>query len=167
MRKLIYFTVVCSILLMGFNIVMAKEVVHGPVPEKVMEKFNAMYPNVKEPVSWSEMGGKHKADFVLNNKSISLIFKKEGELVDSKIEIEESELPAKVLAAVKKEYLDMDYKTVYIMKKLVLTVESYEIEVMKGRLVYVVRYDKEGNTTNKFTLRRWDSMSNPSSEGGF
>jgi hypothetical protein len=164
---LLYIFLLTGSLLMGLNESRAMDVVHTPIPDKVLEKLNSMYPNMKEPITWKEGGGKYKADFVLNNKSISLVFKKDGELIDSKVEIEITELPARVLAPLKKDYLDYDYKTVYIMRKLVEGVESYEVEVMKGRLVYVMRYDKDGTPTNKFMLRRWDTMNDPASEGGF
>jgi hypothetical protein len=165
MKKLIYIFLLTGSLLLGLNVSEAMDIVHAPIPDKVLEKLNSLYPNLKEPITWKEGGGKYKADFVLNNKSISLVFKKDGEIIDSKVEIEMSELPAKVLAPLKKDYLDNDYKIVYIMKKLVEGVESYEIEVMKGRIVYVMRYDKEGSPTNKFMLRRWDTMNDPSNEG--
>jgi hypothetical protein len=165
MKKLLNLFLISSSLLIGFNDGMANNYFHGSIPEKVREKFKSMFADAKEPISWSETGGKYRADFVLNNKSISLVFKKDGELIDSKIEIEESELPSAVLDHLKKEYLGKEYKIIYIMRKVVLNIVSYEIEVMKGRIVNVVRYNKEGTITNKYTLRRWDSMNNPLGEG--
>jgi len=83
-----------------------------------------------------------------------MIFRKDGKLIDSKLEIIESELPANVLASLKKAYLDNNYKLLYLMKNDLRGIESYEIEITKGRLLYMVRYDKEGNlrTINKLEV---------------
>jgi hypothetical protein len=164
MKKMMIIIPLAGSLLMGFNIALATGNVNKNIPGAVVEMFNSMYPALKDVV-WEKKSGGFEADFVVNNRSMSMVFRKDGKLIDSKVEIEMSELPDKVLAPLKKDYLDNSYKIIYVMKKNTREIESYEIEVMKGRIVYVMRYDKEGNSTNKYVLNKWDIMNNFGCEG--
>jgi len=164
MKKMMFVFPLAGSLLIGLNMAVAGGNSHKKVPGTVVETFNAMYPTSKEVV-WEKKSGGFEADFVVNNKSMSLVYRKDGKLIDSKMEISASELPGNVMASLTGDYLKDNFKLLYVMKKDTKGVESYEMEVMKGALVYLVKYDKNGNATYKYTLTQWDVMNNPVCEG--
>jgi hypothetical protein len=166
MKKMRFILPLAGSLLMGFNMVLADGSTHKTVPGAVVETFNSLYPSLNEVV-WEKKSGGFEADFVVNNRSMSMVFRKDGKLIDSKLEITDSELPANVLASLKRDYLDNNYKILYVMKKDSKGIESYEMEITKGRLLYIVRYDKEGNATNKYVINKLDIMNVSNNEGGF
>lgn len=108
------------------------------------------------------------ASFAQNDSIKSLKKKsKDRKIIESKVEIKESELPSHIQVTLKKNYLDHDYKTLCLMRKDMKGVVLYEIEVMKEGLYYIVQYDDNGITTNLYALDKRSILNNPNSEGGF
>ncbi len=159
MKKSILFSICFFVL---FQII-AKDYDTSRVPSKIRKKLETLYPNSrKEEVSWKKRFNKYQADFIDNNKSISLLFKKDGGIINYKTEINFSEVPSIISKEIKTDYLDKYYKIIYIMKRMEKEEVLYEVEVMKGRIVNVIRYNMKGEVTNIYDLDKRDILNMPS-----
>src|SRR6478736_9821505 len=106
------------------------------VPKNILAKLDSLYPNATQ-VDWVKDAGHYQADFVYKNKCVSILFKKSGEEIYFREEIESAAMPAAVSESVKKTYLDKGYKLAYVMirwaKNDYAHQKIYEVEVIKGR----------------------------------
>jgi hypothetical protein len=130
------------------------------IPNAVINKLNSLYPGANN-IKWKRTLFKYQADFVFENKSISFLFNPKGKIINSKIEIDSTSLPSKVLEVLKKEYLNDNYKIIYCMKRTDKEGELYEIEVMKGRGIFIIRYSVSGKLLNKYILQKVDILNPP------
>jgi hypothetical protein len=147
------------------SIVIAKDIHPFYLPKEVKVKFKSLYPDITEGINWQKKSNKYQADFIFYNKSISLVFHKNGKLLNSRIEIDVTEVPPLVYLNVKNSFIDKNYKILYVIKKSEWRKDFpegnrdfYEVEVMKGRLMYIVRYSKEGKVLNIFELDKRDIL---------
>ncbi|MDB5273251.1 MAG: hypothetical protein JWO58_1618 [Chitinophagaceae bacterium] len=139
--------------------VMANDVNPEKVPAQVKGKFQSLYPHIKEGVDWTKKTSKYQADFIYNDKSVSLLFDKHGELINSKIEIDSTELPPVVFSAIKTSYLNSNYKIMYVMKRWrKREALLYETAIMKGRKIYILRNDETGKMTNEYVIDKIDIL---------
>lgn len=139
---------------------------NGPdVPGNILAKLDSLYPKATQ-VDWVKDAGHYQADFVYNNKCVSILFKKSGEELYFREEIEAAEMPAAVNESVKKSYLDKGYKLVYVMTRWTKNdyahQKIYEIEVIKGRRVYFARFDATGKLVTVYEMDKIDISKSPS-----
>ena len=74
------------------------------VPSAVSKAFNSKYPGATN-VKWGKENAKeYEAEFKLNGTNVSANFGTDGSWVESETVIKESDLPAPVVAALKKNY---------------------------------------------------------------
>jgi hypothetical protein len=134
------------------------------VPEAIMTKLNSMYPQADQ-IDWRKEGEEYQADFVYHDKCISVLFKKDAEIIYQREEITKAEVPAVIMDAMNKKYLDKGYKLSYVMTRWAKNDYSgkklYEIEVLKGRLLYMCRFDDTGKEVSKFKMDKLDMTSSP------
>jgi hypothetical protein len=134
------------------------------VPEVIMTKLNSMFPQA-EHVDWKKEVDEYQADFVYHDKCISILFKKDGEIIYQREEITKNELPAAVLQQLNTTYLDKGYKLSYVMTRWAKNdynhEKIYEIEVIKGRLLYIYRINSAGQQLAKFKMDKLDMSSSP------
>ncbi len=138
---------------------------HDPdVPKNILAKLDSLYPKATQ-VDWVKDAGHYQADFVYNNKCVSILFKKSGEEIYFREEIEVSAMPAAVSESVKKTYLDKGYKLVYVMTRWTKNdyahQKIYEVEVIKGRRVYFARFDATGQLVTVYEMDKIDISKSP------
>lgn len=138
----------------------------GPeVPENILAKLDSLYPHATQ-VDWVKKAGHYQADFVYNDKCVSILFKKDGEELYFREEIDAGEIPAPVMESLKKEYLDKGYKMVYVMTRWAKGdyghQKIYEVEVIKGRRLYFARFDSSGKFVSVYEMDKIDISKTPS-----
>lgn len=116
------------------------------VPADVIEAFSMLYPNIKE-VNWENKDQDYEARFS-NTKINYLLFDKEGNLKQVKIEILESELPTEAKKAIDKEYFEWKKEKYDRIEKMGTT--TFEVEVSNGGQFIVLIFDSHGILLNKF-----------------
>jgi hypothetical protein len=72
------------------------------VPAAVKTEFVKQFPGAT--AKWEKEDGRYEANFKQNGHEMSALFETDGSMTESEIEIKETELPAAVLAYVKKHY---------------------------------------------------------------
>ncbi len=83
--------VIAGILALGIS-VYANDLKEKVVPAAVKAKFAAMYPNVKD-AKWDMEDGAYEAEFGSKANETAVLFKKNGTLVQTEVEIAVSSLP--------------------------------------------------------------------------
>jgi hypothetical protein len=131
------------------------------LPNDVKEKFHSLYPNITNQVDWKKRFNKYQADFLVNNKNLSILFNKHGDIINSKIEIDTTEVPTIVYDHIRTDYLNKFYKMIYLMKRSGKNETQFEVEVMKGRRKFVVIYNTNGKATNIYELDKRDILNMP------
>jgi hypothetical protein len=159
MKNVLRKTQFCLLMVVMSFGVMASNYNPEKLPNEVKQKIQSLYPGVEGRVDWTKKMNKYQADFIYNDKSVSLLFDKKGALLNSKIEIDSSEVPIAVLNAIKNNYLKDSYKIVYLMKRwqhgeAIL----YETAIMKGRKIYILRNDDSGKLTNEYVVDKIDIL---------
>ena len=135
------------------------------IPKNILAKIDSLYPNATQ-IDWVKDMGHYQADFVYKNKCVSILFKKNGEELYFREEITAVEIPSAVREVLNQEYLDKGYKMVYVMTRWAKNdfahQKLYEIEVVKGRRLYFVRYDGTGKLVTVYEMSKIDISKTPS-----
>ena len=94
------------------------------VPDAVTKAFNTKFPGAAS-VKWGKENAKeYEAEFKLNGRSASANFLVDGSLVETEMEIANTELPAAVVSAVQTKYPGA------------VLIKSYKLETAKGVITY-------------------------------
>lgn len=93
------------------------------VPAAVKTTFQKAYPNTKE-VKWDKEGEKYEASFDVNKIDNSVLLDANGNILETEVEIELSQLPGSVLEYVKTHYAGQKVK------------EAAKITDPKGTITY-------------------------------
>lgn len=105
MRKLALVIVAVMITSLSFT----QKLQENDVPSPVKTAFQKHYPNIKK-VKWDKEGEKFEASFDMNKIDNSVLFDAQGNIVETEVEIELSQLPKGVLEYVKANYKGQDVK---------------------------------------------------------
>lgn len=81
----------------------AQKMQEKDVPAAVKTTFQKSYPNTKE-VKWDKEGDKYEASFDVNKIDNSVLFDANGNIIETEVEIELSQLPAGIVEYVKTHY---------------------------------------------------------------
>lgn len=119
--------------------------------ESLLQLFAHTFPDAKY-VRWAEQEGFYIVSFTRNETQCRIWYDKEGSLVYSLKYCQETELPMKVLLAVKKRYHDkhIDGVTELTNKSGVI----YELILSDDKKWYVVNSTAYGDVTQKYALRK-------------
>lgn len=93
------------------------------VPTEVKTAFQKAYPNAKE-TKWDKEGDNYEASFDVNKVDNSVLFDAKGNMLESEIEIELSQLPPSITDYVKEHYSGQKIK------------EGAKITDSKGNVTY-------------------------------
>ena len=121
MKKLALMTVAAMITSLTF----AQKLQEKDVPAPVKTAFQKNFPQAKVE-KWEKEGINFEAEFELNKSEQSVLFDAQGDIIETEIEIEISELPNGILDYVKKNYKGQSVK------------EAAKITDTKGTLTYEV-----------------------------
>jgi hypothetical protein len=134
------FMLIVSIVALG-TCANAQKIDKKNVPAAVKAKFAALYPNITDP-KWDKENGNFEAGF--DTKSTgegSVLFDPKGNLLETEVEIELSQLPKGVL-----EYVKKNYPTLKVKEASKITdakgVVTFEAETKSKDLIF--------NATGKF-----------------
>ncbi|MBK8736270.1 MAG: PepSY-like domain-containing protein [Saprospiraceae bacterium] len=119
MKKLALMTVAAMITSLTF----AQKLQEKDVPAPVKTAFQKNFPQAKVE-KWEKEGVNFEAEFELNKSEQSVLFDAQGDIIETEIEIEISELPNGILDYVKKNYKGQSVK------------EAAKITDTKGTLTY-------------------------------
>jgi len=123
MKKLALMMVAAMITTLTF----AQKLHEKDVPAQVKASFQKHYPNIKE-VKWDKEGKKFEASFDLNKKDHSVLFDAQGNILETEVEIELSQLPKGIL-----EYVKTNYKGEKVNEAAKITdangIIVYEVEI--------------------------------------
>lgn len=140
--KKILFTAVISAFLLNCNCQEKKEDKQVIVPELVKKSFAAKYPTATK-VEWDvEENGEFEAEFDLNKSEMSVLYNANGDLLETEIEINESELPQSVKAALAKDFAG--YELDEFEKTDAKGLVTYEIEAKKDKKEFELVFDASG-----------------------
>ena len=119
--------------------------------ESLVQLFNRTFPDAKY-VRWAEQEGLYVVSFTRNDAQCRIWYDKEGSLVYSLKYCQETELPMKVLLAVKKRYHDkhIDGVTELTNKNGV----TYEVVLSDEKKWYVVNATAYADVSLKYALRK-------------
>lgn len=135
MRK----TVVILIALLIGTTAYSQKVKEKNVPNVVKMAFSKAYPNADD-IEWEKEGTNYEVEFETDEVEYSVLYDANGVLIETEIEIKNSQLPEKV-----KEYLKVNYANKKIREASKITdakgIVTYEAEIKGIDLIF----DANGN----------------------
>lgn len=130
MRKLALMMVAAMITSLTF----AQKLQEKDVPAQVKTAFQKQYPKASD-VKWDKEGEKYEASFDLNKVDHSVLFDAQGNLLETEVEIELSQLPKGVLDYIKANYKGQKVKEAAKITDAKGTV-TYEAEIKGMDLLF-------------------------------
>jgi hypothetical protein len=132
------------------------------VPAVVLQALNSEYPNAKNVEWYKRKKHTHEAELVVDNVSISILFDKNGNIINKKKEISYAEYPEQVKTALNNQFIDKGYKPLSYMKRVENENTIFETLLVKGRHVIVIKYDPNGKFISNVSLTKWEPIEIPS-----
>lgn len=120
---------IAALLLFATVAVSAQDLKTNEVPTNLQSIFNTSYTNVTD-VEWEKKGDHYKVEFEINKMDHDIWYDVQGNVIKSKIEISESELPSAVASAVKAKYADYKIDSVEVREEG--GKKTYQVEIEKG-----------------------------------
>jgi hypothetical protein len=148
MKKLLAL-IVCSFFVLGVSAMNQKD---EKIPAAAKSGFAAKFPTVQK-VKWGiEKPGEFEAEFKLNGVETSALFDAKGTLLETEVEIKESELPQAVKATLYKDF--KEYKLDEIEKATdAKGIATFEMEASKGKEKFEISFDATGKLLSKESLK--------------
>ena len=148
MKKLLLIFV-CLAFVLGVSAQKPKE----EIPASAKSGFAAKYPGAQK-VKWSiEKPGEFEVVFTLNKIEQSVLVDPKGNIIETEIEIKESELPQAVKATLTKDFAG--FKLDEIEKSTdAKGVVSFEMEAAKGKDKWELAFDANGKLLSKEPLKK-------------
>ncbi|WP_163514996.1 PepSY-like domain-containing protein [Gelidibacter japonicus] len=120
---------IAALLLFATAAVSAQDLRTNEVPANLQSTFTKSFTNVKD-VEWEKKGDVYKVEFEINRMDHDIWYDAQGNVIKSKIEISESELPSTVASAVKTKYADYKIDSVEVLEEG--GKKTYKVEIEKG-----------------------------------
>jgi hypothetical protein len=148
MKKPVLFFV-CFAFVFGVSAQKPKE----EIPAAAKAGFTAKFPAAQK-VKWSvEKPGEFEVDFTLYKIEQSVLVDPKGNIIETEIEIKESELPQPVKATLTKDFAG--FKLDEIEKSTdAKGVVSFEMEAAKGKDKWEVSFDSNGKLHSKEPMKK-------------
>jgi hypothetical protein len=117
---------------------------HTDVPKAVKESFAKLYPNASNAKWDHEKKHNFEVEFKDNGIETSVIFDKNGNLVESESTIQNTELPANIEKTINSKY--NGYKIVKAEKNIDAKGKvCFELDIKKDKMKKELIFDKDGN----------------------
>lgn len=120
---------IAALLLFATAAVSAQDLRTNEVPANLQSTFTKSFTNVKD-VEWEKKGDVYKVEFEINRMDHDIWYDAQGNVIKSKIEISESELPSAVVSAIKTKYADYKIDSVEVLEEA--GKKTYKVEIEKG-----------------------------------
>jgi hypothetical protein len=124
----------------------AQEIAEAQVPASVVTAFKKDFPQATE-TKWEKKADTHTVKFKIGGVEHKGWLDSNGKLVKHKIDIKESELPAAVAAALKKEYSNFKVSGVY--KMLEGNATTYEMDLKNDQEKWEAVFGEDGKIIKK------------------
>ncbi|MGO4821246.1 MULTISPECIES: PepSY-like domain-containing protein [unclassified Flavobacterium] len=125
---------VLSIALLVTSLTFAQKTSEKEIPPVVKAAFQKHYPTIKK-AKWDKEQDKFEASFDLNKTDNSVLFDKQGNILETEAEIKTSQLPKTVL-----DYVKIHYKDASIKEAAKITNHNgqltYEVEIKKMDILF-------------------------------
>lgn len=112
------------------------------VPKEVLHNFKEKYPSIE--ADWEIEDSVYEAMFKTGGESITLLYNKNGDLLQSEKIIQPAELPGEI-----KNYLSQNYKNQKIKKSKRVTKNDGEINYQASLDGYTLIFNKKGEFIKK------------------
>jgi len=136
-------SIIMMVILMASLASFAQKTKEQNVPQVIKNAFLQKFPKAKE-VKWDKEGNNFEASFDLNDVDNSVLFNKEGKIVETEIEIKVNQLPKNA-----RQYLNNNYKNQKVKEAAKIVTEKgttiFEAEI-KGKDLF---FDENGNLINR------------------
>lgn len=123
-----------AVALLVTTIALAQKIQAKKVPTAVKIAFQKNYPQIKA-IKWDKEDDNFEASYELDDIDNSILFDKQGNILESEIEIKTTQLPQGVL-----EYVKTNYKTLTVDEVAKITHNNgavvYEVEMKKMDLLF-------------------------------
>ena len=140
---------VCLALVTGVSAMNQKD---EKIPAAAKTGFAAKFPSAKK-AKWSvEKPGEFEAEFKLNGGEASALFDSNGNLLETEVEIEESELPQAVKATIAKDFAGFELDEIEKATDA-KGIVFYEMEAEKGKEEFEISFDANGKLLKKELLK--------------
>jgi len=117
------------------------------IPQAAKDSFAKLYPKAAE-VKWDKENGDYEASFKFNGKDMSVIFDKDGKILETETAIEISQLPNGIEKYVKDNY--KGYKITGAAEIVKSNGEKlFEAEITKGKNKKDLLFDSNGKPEKK------------------
>ncbi len=111
-----------------------QKVKNDDVPAVVVKSLTGAYPYAKR-IKWDKESPNYEANFDNDKKEYSVLLSATGEILETEVEIPNSELPAAIL-----DYMKNNYPDQKINETAMITKENgeqqYEVEIKAGDLIF-------------------------------
>ncbi len=127
-------TAVTMVVMLFATLTFAQKMQEKNVPANVKSTFKKKYPTATA-VKWDKQGEKYEASFDLNNTDNSVLMDAQGNIIETEVEIELTQLPKGILDYVKTHYGGKQAKEgakITDAKGIV----TYEVEIKEMDLIF-------------------------------
>lgn len=122
---------IAALLMFASATISAQDLNTNDVPAKVRSTFRTAHTGATD-IEWEKEGDHFKVEFEINKMDRDIWYDAEGNVMKSKMEISEHELPSAVATAVKNAYADYTIDSVEVHE--LDGTKTYEVEIEKGWL---------------------------------
>lgn len=123
------------------------------IPDKILSKVDSIYPCDKT-VEWIKKHRRYTANFICNELNVSITFSREGEILNCIQEIHIEDVPQKIRINIEKYY--PFFKIVMIEKAQRRKKEEYDIEIVRGKIHYILNYYATGFLNHQYEIDKVD-----------
>jgi hypothetical protein len=130
-------------------------------PDRVIAALDSLYPGLKD-VQWSRKRKEYTADFIHGARTLSISLNSKGKVLTSLEEINYNVLPDRIRQNLEQSY--NTYKIVMVLQQNANAKVDYHIEIIQGRLRYLLNYNGKGNLIRQYELLKVDQFARSSDE---
>lgn len=120
---------IAAILLFASMTINAQDLNQNEVPQNLQDALSSKFSDVKD-VEWEKKGDRYKVEFEIDRMDHDIWYDGDGNIIKSKIEVSESELPSKIASVVKDNYADYKIESIEIIETS--GIKTFKIEIEKG-----------------------------------
>ncbi|MFZ6025937.1 MAG: PepSY-like domain-containing protein [Bacteroidota bacterium] len=128
-------TAVTMVVMLLATLTFAQKMQEKNVPANVKFTFHKKYPTATE-VKWDKEGKKYEASFDLNKIDNSVLMDAQGNIIETEIEIELTQLPKGILEYVRTHYTGKQAKEGAKITNAKEGIVTYEVEIKGMDLIF-------------------------------
>jgi hypothetical protein len=123
------------------------------IPDTILRKLDEAFPG-HNAVSWSKSHRTYQANFIYQDRNVSITYDGDAQIVNFVEEIDILSLPELIREKIKTSH--STFKILLIEKVMKKNRVLYDIEIIKGELHYVLSYTEKGYLQHYYHVRNDD-----------